>query len=74
MSLEEVLLKAADATIWVNPGGASGIQDIIREDETKAFISCSNRPVANNNKRLNQAGGNDYWESAVVHPMMSFTI
>ena len=69
VSLEEVLLKAADATIWVNPGGASGIQDIIREDERLKHLSAvQTGRVANNNKRLNQAGGNDYWESAVVHP------
>ncbi len=69
VSLEEVLTRAADATVWVNPGAAGSMDRIGAAD--KRLLNL--RPVElngvyNNNKRVNDFGGNDYWESAVARP------
>lgn len=69
VSLEEVLLKASTADIWINPGGAESIHEILsNEPRLKHFRSLNTEKIYNNNKRINGSGGNDYWESAVVHP------
>ena len=69
VSLEEVLLKAEKADVWLNPGGALSMQDIIDIDPRLENIPAfKHNEVFSNQNRLNAAGGNDYWESAVVHP------
>lgn len=69
VSLEEVLLKASDADIWLNPGGASSLSDIIQTDPRLGQLPpVEQGRVYNINKRINVHGGNDYWESAVAAP------
>jgi len=69
LDLESVYLKAVNADIWVNPGAAASMSDILLLDER-----FSNLPVVqegsvyNNNARTSQGGGNDYWESGTVRP------
>lgn len=62
----EVGLKA---DIWLNPGAANSKEEILNKDSRfKDFKSFQNGRIYNNNKRMSEAGGNDFWESGVVHP------
>lgn len=66
----EVAYKAGlSCDIWLNPGTAISLSDITNSDNRfSKFKSFSNARVYNNNKRVGQGGGNDFWESGVVHP------
>ena len=69
LDLESVYLRAVNADIWINPGAASSLEDIIELDERFGNLSVQkNGQVYNNDARSNAAGGNDYWESATVRP------
>jgi len=69
MDLETVFETSAKAAIWIHPGTASSIADIIQTDERFGhFIPIRNRLVYNNNARQNATGGNDFWESGIIYP------
>lgn len=67
--LENVFLAALSADYWLNTGNANNKSEIIavdnRLEELQAF---KNGQLFNNNKRVNSAGGNDYWESGSINP------
>jgi iron complex transport system substrate-binding protein len=68
-SVESVFRRAADAGIWINPGTAGTLAQIAAADHRMASLPLfSDGQVWNNRKRMTEAGGNDYWESAVVRP------
>lgn len=69
MSLEAVCLKALDADIWLNTGTAASLEDIRSVDDRLAELPLISKGlVYNNNKRINNYGGNDYWESGALNP------
>ncbi|MDF1574373.1 MAG: ABC transporter substrate-binding protein [Bacteroidales bacterium] len=69
MDLESVYLKAVDADIWINPGAANSLADILLLDERFGDLSVLGEgSVFNNNARISEGGGNDYWESGTVRP------
>lgn len=61
------LIQKAD--YWVNVGTASTLDELKSTNPKFANAkSVRNQMVYNNNQRLTATGGNDYWESAVIHP------
>ncbi len=69
MGLESVYEKAAKVEIWINPGTAGSLSDVLNEDDRfRHFLPVRNGKVFNNIARLNPSGGNDYWESGLTHP------
>ena len=45
------------------------MQQVVAEDNRYAdFKAVKNRQVFNNNARVNEAGGNDYWEGGISNP------
>ncbi|MFQ3661381.1 MAG: ABC transporter substrate-binding protein [Chloroflexaceae bacterium] len=69
LSFEEVLDRAADADIWVNPGSWQSLAEGLAADDRFArFRAFQDGQVYNNNKRLNANGGNDYSETGVTNP------
>ncbi len=69
MDIEQVYRKAGNADIWINCGTAASIEDILGTDKRLGlFKPVKTDRVYNNNARLNTFGGNDYWESGVIHP------
>jgi iron complex transport system substrate-binding protein len=69
LDLESVYLKAVNADIWVNPGAAASMSDILLLDERFSDLPVVQEGrVYNNNARISQGGGNDYWESGTVRP------
>ncbi len=69
LSFEAVFDRARDADFWLNPGNWKSLAEAAAEDERYTqFAAYQNGNVYNNNKRLNENGGNDYWESGVTNP------
>lgn len=69
MDLEAVYNKSANAEYWINPGAANKLSYILNIDSRfQNFQPFQKGKIFNNNARLNESGGNDYWESGIVHP------
>lgn len=68
-SVEAVFERALKAEFWLNPGYANSLKEIEASDYRMAGLRVfRERNIYNNNKRSLPAGGNDYWERAIVHP------
>lgn len=68
-SIEAVYEEAKDADVWINPGIAESLNDIVSMDERLVnFKPVREEAVYNNNRILNEQGGNDYWESGIMNP------
>ena len=69
LGIENVYLKALNADYWLNTGSANSIEEIIAVDARLADLPCfKNGNLYNNNNRINENGGNDYWESGSLYP------
>ncbi len=69
LNFEAVYYKGLKADIWINPGSAKSIQDILAKDSRFGdFKSVQTGRVYNKNKRMSPAGGNDFWETGAVRP------
>lgn len=69
MGVERVVLGGHDAEIWLHPGQAKTREAVIAMDpRNDVFRPLATGRVFNFNRRVNKAGGNDYWESGVVRP------
>lgn len=66
----EVMYKMGlKADIWINPGAADSKEDIVAKDQRfRDFKAFKTGEIYNNNNRMSPSGGNDFWESGVVHP------
>lgn len=66
---EEAYLLASQADLWLHTGTVASLDELKtmcpKFTDTRCFRSGQ---VYNNTARTNAAGGNDYFESAVVHP------
>lgn len=66
---EEALHLLSEADFWLNPGSLSSVEEICTIYPKFASASCVREGnVYNNTLRTNRYGGNDYFESGVVHP------
>lgn len=69
LSVESVFRKAEEADLWINPGTADRLSDILANDQRMASLPPFREgSVWNNRGRITADDGNDYWESAVVRP------
>ncbi len=69
LNVETVIEKAINADVWLNTNSINSLEEIKESDERfTAFKAFKSGRVYNFNKRVNKSGGNDYWESGVVHP------
>ncbi|MCF8346423.1 MAG: ABC transporter substrate-binding protein [Bacteroidales bacterium] len=68
-SVEKVFSRGLQADIWINPGIAGTMEEILEHDARfEALRPFQQRMVYNNIKRISPGGGNDYWESGVLRP------
>jgi iron complex transport system substrate-binding protein len=68
-NFEAVFSKANNAEIWLNTGNINTKNDMINLDERfKKFSPFNKAKIFNNNNRINEYGGIDYWESGIVNP------
>jgi iron complex transport system substrate-binding protein len=69
MSLENVFIKAMEATYWLNAGTAKSLNDIVVTDPRLAGLDVFKvGNLYNNNKLLTGTGANDYWERGTTNP------
>jgi len=69
LDFESVYAVATQAEFWVNPNTAKTRQDLLINDSRNAdFGAFKTGKVYNNNRRTNNRGSNDYWESGLVNP------
>jgi len=69
MDLESVYSKAVNADVWINPGVAQSIGELIAFDDRFGELDVLRLGnIYNNNARMSPGGGNDYWESATLRP------
>ena len=69
IDLEEAYLLASTADMWLHVGMANTLDELKAACPKFADTRCfRNGYVYNNNACTNAAGGNDYYESAVVNP------
>ncbi|MCK5137079.1 MAG: ABC transporter substrate-binding protein [Bacteroidales bacterium] len=69
LDLESVYARAVRADIWINPGAANTIGELNRFDERfRDLPVLLQGMVFSNNARINEMGGNDYWESGTIRP------
>ena len=65
---ELVYQKAFDSDFWINTGAYSSYAEVRRElPDMDLFEAFTNKRAFNNNARMNDFGGNDYWESGLLH-------
>jgi len=69
VALEEVFMRAAKADYWINCGSVTSLDELVAHDlRFSQLPAVKNRRIYNNNLRALPGGGNDYWESGVMHP------
>ena len=69
LDFERVAPVALQADFWLNVGYVDSRADIAARDvRYKAFRPFRQGTIFNNNKRVNDLGANDYWESGAVNP------
>ena len=70
LSFEDVFQRAANSDYWLNVSQSwEKITDILAEDNRYGnFLAVKTGKIYNNNARVNQNGGNDYWESGTSNP------
>jgi iron complex transport system substrate-binding protein len=71
LSFEVVAPEALKADFWLNIGYVNSKADMTARDSRFAdFKPFKNGNVYNYNKKTNDAGANDYWESGGVNPQL----
>jgi len=69
LAFEAVFDTAADSDYWLAADGYPTLSDMLTADSRlSSFTATANNRVWSNDARVNDAGGNDYWESGVVNP------
>ncbi len=69
LNFESVAPEALTAPYWLNVGYVDSKKDITDKDiRYGSFLSFRTGNLYNNNKRTNDQGSNDYWESGLVNP------
>ena len=71
LNVEAVIPVALKAEYWLNVGYVNSRKDIQATDQRFAgFRAFQTDSIYNFNKRVNDIGSNDYWESGLVHPQL----
>jgi iron complex transport system substrate-binding protein len=71
LNFESVAPEALTAEFWLNIGYIDSKQGILAKDPRfGSFRSFKTGNLYNFDKRTNDLGSNDYWESGVVHPQV----
>ncbi|HPX76576.1 MAG TPA: ABC transporter substrate-binding protein [Bacteroidales bacterium] len=69
LNIEEVFAKAKNISFWLNPNNVNTKTEILSIDNRLEFFEpYKTAKIYNNNLKENQAGGNDFWESGILHP------
>ena len=67
LDVEAVFDRAGDADLWINPGQWQSLDDIA-DERLFEFEPVATGNVYNNNRRVSETGGIDYFESGQIRP------
>ena len=71
LNFESVAPVALKADYWLNVGYVDSKNDLRAKDSRfAAFLPFQKDAIYNFNKRVNDLGSNDYWESGIVNPQL----
>ena len=71
LNIEAVIPVALKADYWLDVGSVNSRKDIEAKDPRFArFRAFQTDSIYNFNKRVNDIGSNDYWESGLVNPQL----
>jgi iron complex transport system substrate-binding protein len=69
LDFETVFANASSADFWLDVGFVNSLAELQASDQRFGeFASVHHNKVYNNNKRLGENGGNDYYESGTASP------
>ena len=69
LDFETIFEYGSKTDVWIDPGAAKSKASIQQTDERlEQFLAFKNDQIYNNNRRLNDEGWNDFYESAAVQP------
>lgn len=69
VDMEEAALLVSRADVWIEVGDIRTLGELKRRLPKLADAACiRNGRVWNSDRRSTPSGGNDYWESGVIHP------
>lgn len=69
LTYEEVYSKALNADYWLNVYNCNSLKDVLKMDNRyQQFNAYKKGTIFNNNNRVNEFGGNDFWESGLLYP------
>lgn len=71
VSFEAVLARASEADFWINTSTWASRAEALAEDERfGSFAALQQQRIYNNNARVNEQGGNDYFERGLANPQL----
>jgi iron complex transport system substrate-binding protein len=71
LTFEEVAPEALTADYWLNVGYVDSKKDVTAKDvRYGSFRAFKTGAIYNFNKKVNDLGSNDYWESGAVNPQL----
>ena len=69
LDFETVYAEGLDADLWLHAYGWDSSESALRNDSRMAdFAAFRDGRVYNNDLRISEGGGNDYWESGSLRP------
>ena len=69
MSIEKVWPQVEQVDIWLTQNTWKNLAEVIGSDRRYGEFNVLKRQnIFNNNRKLNEYGGNDYWETALMRP------
>lgn len=69
IAMEKIFAEARGADFWLNASDARSLDQIAGMDERfRSFSAFGKSRVYNGILRMNEKGGNDFYESGIVHP------
>lgn len=69
LDFESVYDQAKEADFWINIGMGDDVERILALDSRfQKFNVFANNHMYHYNNRINEYGGNDYWEAGVINP------
>ncbi len=69
IDIEEAYLLAEESDVWINAGNYANFAEFKSRMPRFVDVPCVRAgEVYDCDRRVNASGGNDYWESGIVHP------
>ena len=69
VDIEEAYMLAVESDVWINTGVLNSLEELKAACPKFMDTECVRKgKVYNNNLRTTPSGGNDFYESAIVHP------